>query len=388
MKFLKSFSNYLKDFFVRILPQSSTSKEVYGYAFLVHSRDTSDIIRKFKFLKHFPKYLIEFFTMYSWPITVSSITGLISYKTNKPINGWVIGIPMTARQMIENRSLALKKIIQATKLAKKKGAKIIGLGALTSSLSKGGLDLVDKVDINITTGHAYTAYTVTANLFKLAESWHINKFKVVIAIVGAAGSIGSTSAKLIARAGFMNLILIDLERKHHHFEPLIQEIMALNNNISIQITHKVTDIKSADFIVTATNAPEALIKPDDLKSGAVIIDDAQPSDVSQEVLSREDVLVIEAGVINTPNINNNFNFGLKSKNDNFCCLGEVLILSSQEWNEHYVLNRPTLDLVDEIAELGKHLNFKLADFQNFKESISIEKMTKIKAIVENQYGYN
>ena len=44
-------------------------------------------------------------------------------------------------------------------------------------------------------------------------------------------------------------------------------------------------IKEAEFIITATNAPEAVVTSEDLKSGAVIIDDAQPSDVSPEDLS-------------------------------------------------------------------------------------------------------
>lgn len=370
-----------RDLLTYILPKSEKAKNIYGYAFLVHSRNLKDVSRRFPFSRYLPEFLISYFIKKLFPVTLSSITGLKSQKSGSEIKGWVIGIPLTAKQMIENRQLALKKIIQATKLAEKKGAKIIGLGALTSSMSKGGLDLVDKVNINITTGHAYTSYTVTGNLFKITNNWNINKDKAVIAIVGAAGSIGSTSAKLIARKKFKNLILIDLERKHHHFQPLIIEMLQLYPDISIAISHKISDVKNADFIITATNAPEAVIKSEDLKSGAIIIDDAQPSDVSSEVLDREDVLVLEAGIIHTPNIKSNFNFGLKGVNDNFCCMGEVLILASQQWDEHFVINRASLGLVDEVSDFGKNLGFSLANFQNFKELISDQKLEKIKRIV-------
>ena len=75
--------------------------------------------------------------------------------------------------------------------------------------------MVDRVKCNITTGHAYTAHNVTSNIFKLAELFNVDKKRAVIAVVGAAGSVGSTSAQLIARAQFANLLLIDIERKEH-----------------------------------------------------------------------------------------------------------------------------------------------------------------------------
>ena len=69
---------------------------------------------------------------------------------------------------------------------------------------------------------------------------------------------------------------------------LIPYLKNLNPNINIEVSHQISAIKKADFIITATNTPEALIKADDLKSGAVVIDDAQPSDVSPEALRRCD----------------------------------------------------------------------------------------------------
>ena len=105
-----------------------------------------------------------------------------------------------------------------------------------------------------------------------------------------------------------------------------------------------------------------------------MIDDAQPSDVAPEVLKRPDILVIEAGVVNTPHIDNHFNFNLKNKHDNFCCMAELLILASHEWSSHYVINRASIEQVDEIVELAKPLKFQPAHFQNFNESISQDRL--------------
>jgi predicted amino acid dehydrogenase len=370
-----------RDLFVRLLPDKST-KEPYEFAFIVHPRSRYDVTRKYPFFKYIPDGVANLITKYFWPVTLSRMTGLKSQIDGKEIKGYLITVLITARQMVENRPLALKRILQACVLAKKKGAKIVGLGGLTSSFSRGGLDLVDKVDINVTTGHAYTSYNIQQNIITLVNYMTLDKKKIWVGIVGAAGSIGSMSAKLLAREGFRNLLLIDLERKHHHFAELVAEMKKFNPEANIEQTHQIGQIKKCDVIVAATNAPEALIRAEDLKGGAIIVDDAQPSDVHPGVFDRKDVLVIEAGVTHTPGIINNFNFGLKNRQDNFCCLAEVFILASHEWDDHYVINRATLEHVDEIAAWGKKLNFKIGSFQNFRESISDEKLLYVKNIIK------
>ncbi|MEK7642077.1 MAG: hypothetical protein AAB365_03780 [Patescibacteria group bacterium] len=381
MRQIKNLLHAVNDLFLLILPDKNKQR-TYNFAFIVHPRGYEDLTRKYPFFKYLPRFCAYLFSRYFWPVTLSKIVGLKSQKDGKDIYGYVITVPLTARQMIENRPLALERITQACILAKKSGANIVGLGGLTSSFSRGGLDLIEKVDVNITTGHAYTSYNVTQNAFELADRMGFKKEHIWVGIVGAAGSVGSTSAKLIARAGYNNLLLVDLERKHHHFGDLIKEIKDLNPQVRIETTHQVGDIKKCDLIVAATNAPEALIRSADLKWGAIVIDDAQPSDVHEDVFTRKDVLVVEAGVTYTPGITNNFNFGLKDRQDNFCCLAEVFILAANEWNEHYVINRATLELVDEISALGKKLNFRIGKFQNFRESISDEKMAYVKECID------
>ena len=118
----------------------------------------------------------------------------------------------------------------------------------------------------------------------------------------------------------------------------------------------------------------------------VIIDDAQPSDIHLDVLKMRDVLVLEAGVVHTPNIMSNFNYGLKNKTDNFCCMAELLILASHKWDKHYVINRATLEHVDEISEMGDKLGFTVASFQNFLESISHDKIEQVKLLARKKHG--
>jgi fatty aldehyde-generating acyl-ACP reductase len=372
MKSINMFISIFADLFMLIFP---TRKNVdYRFAFIVHPRSRRDVERKFPFFKYIPDYFANFVTRNFWPLTLSKITGLRSEVSGREIEGYVISVLPTARQMTEDRGLALKNITRACKLAERRGAKIIGLGGLTSSFSRGGLDLVDKIKVNLTTGHAYTSYNVTKNLFALVNNFNLEKERLSIGIVGAAGSIGSTSAKILAREGYAKLMLVDLERKKENCHKLKNDIFGINPDTEVQLSHQIKDIITCDIVIAATNAPEALIQSRDLKWGAIVIDDAQPSDVHPDVFLRQDVLVIEAGVTHTPGIKSNFNFGLKDKYDNFCCLAEVLILASNEWSKNYVINRASLELVDEISRLGKKLNFSIGKFQNFNEVISKEKM--------------
>ena len=261
----------------------------------------------------------------------------------------------------------------------------MGLGALTSSFTKGGIALLDDIGIGITTGHSNTASTVTNYVFAVERLFSVPRDKVVVAVVGAAGSIGSTCAKILDRAGYKNFILLDLERKLDRCTELMTVLHAFQPDACITLTGDPSLMQTADFIIAATNAPEVVITNERLKPGAVVFDDAQPSDVAAEVLDRDDVLALEAGVISTPGISSNFNFGLKSRTETFCCLGEVLVLASTGWKDNFVINRATLESVDKIAALSDQLGLTLGQFQNRKEIIPKEKIERVRAIVQKRF---
>lgn len=357
----------------------------YKFAFIVHSRNYSDIYRKFPIFRILPEEVGAFIMRHLWPITLSKVTGVQSIDKTHEITGYVLGITMTADQMLKDRPAALKKIRNATYLAKGKGARILGLGGLTSSLSKGGLDLLD-ISINITTGHAYTAFNVYQNLTKIVQISKLPVDSIKIAIVGAAGSIGSMTSLLIARAGYKNIIIIDTNRKQENLDKLFKEIKQIAPRINLTVSDNINSIKECDFIVTATNTAEALITPDLVSDGMVLIDDAQPSDIHPDVLKMGNVLVVEAGVVHTPGIHSNFNYGLKSKTDNFCCMAELLILASLKWDSHYVINRATLEKIDDISEKGSQLGFTTAAFQNFLESVTHDKIETVMNLARQKHG--
>lgn len=386
MKFLSLVYGVADDLIRRAILPSPKVKD--KFAFIVHPRSTYDAANKFFFLKLLPKPVANFFLRHLWPITATKIEGLKSLETGKNIEGWILGVPLTPRQMIENRALAKKRILQAVKLAEKKGARIVGLGGLTGSLTEGGTYIVNNnKKVDITTGRSYTAYTVTENFFKLAEYFDVSLANGKFAIVGGGGSIGLACAEMLVRAGVNNLLLVDLLGRKENMGKIIKQLKQddCDNILNITFSHQIHDIINSDIIIAATNAPEAVIRSEDLKPGAIVIDDAQPSDVDKAVIKeRDDVLVVEGGVIRADNIKYKMNMGLAGRNDVFSCLAEVLAIAAHGKNGHYTVGWLDLNLIDEISKLGIALGFKLAPFQNKYGYITEEKMQKIKKIIRNK----
>ena len=381
MKSVRLIFHAFRDLIIRHLP---TWHKKGGFAFIVHPRNIPDVYRKYPFLKFLSSSQLNWFLAHFWPVIISEIEGLKD-RDGKKVKGWVVTISLTPKQMAENRPLAQKKIFDAVVLAEKMGANFVGLGALTASLTRGGLDISEKARIGITTGRALTVYVVTGTALAAIDKFGLDLSEVTVGIVGAAGGVGNGCSKLLFEKGVRKFILIDVDKKIPDVENLVNEIKSKHGglNASFVISNDIKKVIDADLLITATNAPQVVIKSEHLKPGAIIINDAQPSDVSPEVYGeREDVLILEGGLINTPGINYHFNFGLANREDSFCCLGEVMSLAHENWDKHYALGYLDMGLIDKVATLSKKLNFRLANFQNFVEGeIKQDKIDKIQKIL-------
>lgn len=336
------------------------------FAFIVHSRGRSDLKRRYPVLKFVPNIIFDLISKNLKPINVSFITGLQNNEGQESL-GAVIGIPMTARQLMENRDLALRRILQAVKKAKSKGAKYVGLGAMTASLSKGGRDVIQHVPgVFVTTGRTFTIINIVDYVLSMTKLFELSKENSIIGIVGAAGGIGSGTATVLAHHGFKNFILIDLERKLESIKNTIKIIETRHgNSCQLEISHKISEVSRCNIIIAATSAPEAVIRSEDVNPGTIIINDAQPSDISPEIVrNRKDVIVIEGGALSTDKINCHLNMGLVSKNDIFSCLAETLILTYLKFPGHYSMDHVELHSLDKFKEVAKKLNFHTNKPQN------------------------
>ena len=346
------------------------------FAFVLHPLSLEDMQMVSPYVRYVPDFLLEYILQKKKPFEVSHITGVKSRYAEA--EGWFVGCPLTAKQMVElPEEFVIDRIVETGKIAQELGAKILGLGAFTSIVGDAGITIAERLNIAVTSGNSYTVATALEGTREAACLMGKDLQDAEVAIVGASGSIGSACARILSReVRHINLIA----RRIGPLEELAQEL----NGQGAATFSVSSDVKSslhkADVVIAVTSAVDFIIDPADLKSGAVVCDVARPRNVSRNVSAlRNDVLVIEGGVIRVPgNADFRFNFGFPPHTC-FACMAETMILALEGRYENYTLGR-NLDpaQIDTISVLAKKHGFTLAGFRNFEHAITREMIEKIK----------
>ena len=257
--------------------------------------------------------------------------------------GWFIGCPLTPRQLLRFRmSSRLRATITCGKIAEDLGAKILGLGALTSVVGDGGITVAKNLNIAVTTGNSYTTlrppWTAQSGARK---SMGTPLEEATFAVVGAAGSIGRTCALLLAREAKDR----DADRAEpRKTRPARRRIKGRGRPRRGHRHRRCRDRPArCRCDCHRTPAVDAVILPEHLKSGAVVCDVARPRDVSVRVAKeRNDVLVIEGGLVAVPgkDVDFHFDFGFPDGTA-YACMSETMMLAlegryeSLRWAKRY-----------------------------------------------------
>ncbi|MHB8481238.1 MAG: hypothetical protein ACYDBV_00660 [Nitrospiria bacterium] len=375
---------WIPTFLVRLIIKKGT------LGFLIHPQNLSDVQKKFPFTKNISTTFIEKIIQYMPPIIGSRITGLKSMDPDAKetsVNGYIVICPLSAKQMHQDPKLAKKRILQTVKFAERLGCKIIGLGALSASMTEGGVYLTDKVKVGITSGHAYTTAIIINMLEEVSKMLEKDLSSLTVAVLGAAGYMGNPVSRLIAKKNVGKILLIDRQRKKEALEKLAKEISEPRKEVveprKVVVSINLSKLREADIIIVVTNSLQVIIQPHHLKPGAVILDDTAPRNTSMElVIQRPDVLILDV-VAQAPPVLSNFNFRFPLKHDVYTCLGEVLILGSRNWEHNYALGHFDYGLVDEITKWGKESGFGVAPFRTFNQLVSLDKINKIKSFYKS-----
>lgn len=353
--------------------------KTYDVAFLVHPRGVGDIVRKFPFLGVFPKGLILALMHLLPPVRVAPIR-----IQDKEVRGIIIAVPLTSRQMLNNRGLALNHIQRAVSLAEKFNVSAIGLGAMTASLSHGGTKLSPQ-KARITTGRLFTAMTVASMARRGVEALGYDPKNIRVGIVGAAGSIGSASAQLLARAGYTSFTLVDLSSNSSKLEEIVQTLKKIQPAVQVSCTESVDAITGHKLIITATSKDGALITDKHALPGVIVVDDAQPPDTEKSLCLEGDVLVLSGGAVEAPSVSVPFYMGMSDPNSIYSCMAEVLLLSlspSIEGSNTGELREISFNAVLELEQSAKEAGFGEAPFQNEYRAYTEEDITHIRTLAK------
>jgi predicted amino acid dehydrogenase len=327
----------------------------------------------------------------------------------------IIGAPFTPEQAIANlrsgcvgcRDLVTKSVEKARTM----GCRVVGLGGYTSIVTDSGRDIVED-RLVLTSGNSLTVAAAHATLLAGAGEQGIDIARARLGVVGAAGNIGATLAAIAAdRVG--SIILVGRPGTRRHLQhgaamllasglarvreggevPLIARALDFSPSLRraargappvgtegwlavwgafaeeagddapIVIRERLEALIECELVITATNAPRPIIKPEHIGTGpTVICDIAVPQDVDPAVaIERPLAMVLRGGRIRAP-ADQQVGFAPLSLpgGDMFGCLAETLVLGFAEADRHFSHGALSIEGVQQIAALAEQHGFRIA----------------------------
>ncbi len=357
----------------------NSASDAPTFAFVIHPVDPKkDVSRKFPLLGRFlPVPLINFFSTFFPPVYISEINGIQSDATGEELTGWFIACPYTPARMLSlPERVVYRKLVQTGRKAESLGAKLVGLGAFTSVVGDAGLTVSEQLNVPVTTGDSYTVALAVRAIVSAAEKMDISLASATVAVVGAAGSIGSICAEMLASQVNRLILIGRTEQKLHS----VKEKCGAMGAATVKLSTDVADVDQAQLVITVTSAVNAPVQPQHLRPGAVICDVARPRDVSAKVAAeRDDVLVIDGGMVDIPgNVNFNFDFGFPPGKA-YACMAETMILALEHRYENFSIGKQlSVEKVQEIDALAEKHGFHLSGFRTFGAAVTDAQIEAIK----------
>lgn len=277
--------------------------------------------------------------------------------------GYFIILKNTAEEIMnfpreKSRNIVLEAAIHAQD---ELGVELIQLGALTTSVTKGGIWLAQQPEYSgfLTHGDSYTANVVCKTLRKTLFNLNLNSENLTVAIVGAYGIIGEAVTKILTPS-FKESFLIG--RRENQLKKLEKKLSGKIKTSTKMIT------EDADVIVTATNHTTALLKSKNLKEKSIIVDVSQPPNLSNDLcLKRPDIIRVDGGYVDLPDYFPSKLVGMP-KGKLFACIVELIMQAMEQEKKHHIgsIDMSHLMMTEKWA---KKYGFKVDKLTNFGRPI-------------------
>ena len=310
------------------------------------------------------------------------IKGVQSEGNGKKIEGLIYTVTETPKKLMEkDPDQVYKKLIRLCNQASDHGAKVIGLGAYTKIVGDAGVTVAKNSPIPVTTGNSLSAAaTLWAAKYAIDKIGMVKKnesrYQGTYMVVGASGSIGAVSAKILAQA--WDKIVLVAPRAHKLLQ-LKEEISLIDREVEIEVaTSPEKYLSSSDLIITTTSAQgKRILDIEKVRPGCVICDVSRPFDIREEdALKRPDVLVIASGEVELPGmeVDVGVNLGLQGTMV-YACLAETALLAMAGRFESFTLSRNiNYQKVIEIDQMAKKHGVRLSCIMGHHGAITDEEM--------------
>lgn len=364
--------------------------EINRFAFVIHPLSIRFIHKypPFRWTKYLPDSLVARVAANIPPMYMSRMTGIESPATGQKVEGYLISLGATPGELMRrDTGFVYRRLIRASRMAERYGARIMGLGAFTSVVGDAGVTVAQKADIAITSGNSLTvAATLEAAkqaVVKMGNSLD-RSHEGQVMVIGATGSIGAVCSRLLAQAGPAITLVAPRPEK---LIALKRQIEAETPGARVTISTTADDyVGQADLIVTTTTALNTrIVDITKCKPGAVICDIARPPDITEEEAAlRPDVLVIESGEILLPgNPDFGYDIGLPP-GVAYACLAETALLAMEGRFEDYTLGREIeIERVKEIYRLFKKHGLQLSGLRSNDRFLTDEDIAQKRELAED-----
>ncbi len=377
----------------RLLHPTGKFRNIRRFAFVIHPLSQEYIRKGFSVPKATPKFVmnrVESFAAYMPPMIYCKMENIVS-PTGAEAEGWLITVGGTPKEMLaRSPEFTYRRLLAAARMAEKLGAQLMGLGAFTKVVGDAGVTVARRARIPITTGNSYSA---SGALWAAADAMRRMGLvqlrpsdKRVMAktmVIGATGSIGSVSARLLAMA-FDEVVIAG--RNMNKLEWLKASILEDTPDAKVVCSTNYDELLGdMDMIVTSTSgAGKKILDITKVKPGCVITDVARPLDLPpEEVAKRPDVLVIESGEIELPTPVKGLRYIGLPPNVIYACLAETIVLALEGRFEVFTIGRDTeWEKVKEIYKLGLRHGMKLAAISGTHGVHTDEDIAKVVALAK------
>ena len=342
------------------------SQQVGGFAVIGHPYNLQHLIDFFEAHKQgrtiqSPEFLAKIFE--EAPSFEADAIREFRSANGKTVNGSFIVCNIIPDMLDMDIEKAVRKVVDACKLAERCGFGIVALGGFTSIAGERyGDEFLKRVHIPVTTGNTLTAALAVEQVKKAAALMELDLSQASVTILGGAGDIGSACARGLADR--VREITVT-SRTGKSFGWIKKEIAKAGKaKVHTSLNNRAA-VKNADIVIAAASAHKSIVDVSDFKPGAIVCDIGYPKNISYSKSDRQDILVFSGGICEIPcEFRTSFDHSLPTPKVLFGCFSEAIVLALEERYERFSWGKGniTKEKMAEILGLAAKHGFHPAPF--------------------------
>ncbi len=354
------------------------TSDLRGFGIIAHPYNMQHLIRHFEFHKPdfkqpSPEFLMKLFDL-TKAYRFYDVKEFKS-KTGKKTHGYFVMCPIIPDMITVDSKRAIHKVVESCKVAEDLGVGVVALGGFASIVAQRfGTDLANPVNVPMTTGNTLTVALALEGVYKAARLRGVNLSQAKVTVIGGAGDIGGTCARILSEIVREVTITGRSEKNLAEVERTL--VYAAKSKITATRDNNAA-VKDADIVIAAASVSSSILNFDNFKPGAIICDVGYPKNISYRACDRQDIFIFSGGIASLPSpIDLGYDTGLPSVNVLYGCFSEAILLDLEERYENFSWGRGniTKEKVDYIMGVARKHGFDVAPFFWGKRLIADEEV--------------